>query len=598
MVQVRARGRGRLTSVQRGAATEGSLRRAKVLTSRVRPWAAAGEREEWVHADGRPLSLAERAGMRARVVAAGVSRGAVSVGRQVVVGGGWVAGKAGTGKALVESGGDEDLEQQMQMGSRSAARGSLLRALSARDRRSRVAGAAIAGVSTVGSALTGGGDVDATYLAASAAERGSWHVAGVAGKAGAKVGAKAAGVGGRLTGRVAKRGLRTAGKGARWVARRSPAAARTAWRGARDTARVAAETSRRVTRAVATRAAVVVKTLMVSAASSTPGLVIGVLAVVLVMLLVSLLPPWLMGVGESQPDVAVCGGGGEYNLGPVKPHVEAVTTFLGKKYAVSTIGGYRPGNTYDVEGHPAGLAVDMMFPVNAEGYRRGQAAADYIQAHAGELGVRYLIWQQRIWSVARQGEGWRGMPDRGSVSANHLDHIHVSFNPEPGSGDVAALLAEACGPDAEGDAAAGGVAPAAVGAGGWVRPSASSRVSSPFGMRVHPVTGVRKLHTGTDWSAGCGAPVRAAGPGVVSGVKGSPAYGTLITIDHGGGIQTRYAHSYRRDVTARVGRKVRAGELIAKVGSAGYSTGCHLHFEVKRDGGFVDPLEFLKGRGV
>ena len=71
--------------------------------------------------------------------------------------------------------------------------------------------------------------------------------------------------------------------------------------------------------------------------------------------------------------------------------------------------------------HGAGLALDIMVTGSM-----GDAIADYVRAHAGELGVSYVIWAQRIWTVERSSEGWRYMSDRGSTTANHYDHVHVS----------------------------------------------------------------------------------------------------------------------------------------------------------------------------
>ena len=71
--------------------------------------------------------------------------------------------------------------------------------------------------------------------------------------------------------------------------------------------------------------------------------------------------------------------------------------------------------------HGAGLALDIMVTGST-----GDAIADFVRAHAGELGVSYVIWAQRIWTVERGGEGWRYMSDRGSTTANHYDHVHVS----------------------------------------------------------------------------------------------------------------------------------------------------------------------------
>ncbi len=65
---------------------------------------------------------------------------------------------------------------------------------------------------------------------------------------------------------------------------------------------------------------------------------------------------------------------------------------------------------------------------SAAGRAQGQAVADYVRAHATELGVTYVIWRQHIWSVARSSEGWRLMEDRGSPTQNHFDHVHVSVS--------------------------------------------------------------------------------------------------------------------------------------------------------------------------
>jgi murein DD-endopeptidase MepM/ murein hydrolase activator NlpD len=117
-------------------------------------------------------------------------------------------------------------------------------------------------------------------------------------------------------------------------------------------------------------------------------------------------------------------------------------------------------------------------------------------------------------------------------------------------------------------------------------------VTSPYGMRVHPITGVYKLHTGTDFSAACGTPVRAAADGVVSSAAMQPAYGNRVVISHAPlGIATTYNHLSRFAVSS--GAAVRRGEVIGWVGSTGYSTGCHLHFEVMAAGGYVEPASWL-----
>jgi len=146
------------------------------------------------------------------------------------------------------------------------------------------------------------------------------------------------------------------------------------------------------------------------------------------------------------------------------------------------------------------------------------------------------------------------------------------------------------------DNAAGSVVP--VGQGGWTLP-ADGPFTSPYGMRLHPIRGIWRLHGGIDLAPDCGAPVRAAASGVVarSGPTGD-SFGTLIVLDHGQGVSTYYAHMFTRDLLVAVGQQVTAGQQIGRVGTAGGSTGCHLHFEVRTGGDRTDPAPFLAARGV
>ena len=97
-------------------------------------------------------------------------------------------------------------------------------------------------------------------------------------------------------------------------------------------------------------------------------------------------------------------------------------------------------------------------------------------------------------------------------------------------------------------------------------------------MRVHPITGQYKLHTGVDIGAPMGANFVAANDGVVVKAGPNTAYGNMVIIDHGGGISTLYAHG--SEILVEVGQTVKRGDAILKVGSTGYSTGPHAHFEV------------------
>lgn len=124
-------------------------------------------------------------------------------------------------------------------------------------------------------------------------------------------------------------------------------------------------------------------------------------------------------------------------------------------------------------------------------------------------------------------------------------------------------------------------------------PVSAAVITSRYGWRRHPVTGVSKVHTGVDFAGGLGAPIFAAEEGVVTRSGPSTGYGWLIVIDHGGGLQTWYAHMYSNQVLVRAGDRVTRGQQIAGIGNNGWSTGPHLHFEVRRGGQHVDPLPYL-----
>ena len=117
-------------------------------------------------------------------------------------------------------------------------------------------------------------------------------------------------------------------------------------------------------------------------------------------------------------------------------------------------------------------------------------------------------------------------------------------------------------------------------------------ISSPYGMRTHPTTGEYKLHTGTDFCAGGinGKTVYAVKDGKVIYAQKHKAYGNFVIIDHGNGISSCYAHMQDGSMTVSVGDSVLQGQPIGKVGSTGYSTGPHLHFEIRVDGATTNPM--------
>jgi murein DD-endopeptidase MepM/ murein hydrolase activator NlpD len=132
---------------------------------------------------------------------------------------------------------------------------------------------------------------------------------------------------------------------------------------------------------------------------------------------------------------------------------------------------------------------------------------------------------------------------------------------------------------------------------GWSRPSSGS-ISSPYGYRIHPITGDYRMHAGIDLDADCWAPVYAAYSGTVGYTGWYGTYGNFIRIDHGSSISTAYAHIVEGGIAVAFGQKVDAGQIIAYVGSTGGSTGCHLHYEVRSAGVAVDPIPFMLARGV
>lgn len=118
-----------------------------------------------------------------------------------------------------------------------------------------------------------------------------------------------------------------------------------------------------------------------------------------------------------------------------------------------------------------------------------------------------------------------------------------------------------------------------------------TRITSQYGMRTHPITGIYKLHTGTDIGAPLGAMFIAANSGVVVKAQYNSAYGNMVIIDHGGGVNTLYAHG--SEILVELGQTVEQGTPVLKVGSTGYSTGPHAHFEVRVNGEYRNPLDFI-----
>lgn len=288
-----------------------------------------------------------------------------------------------------------------------------------------------------------------------------------------------------------------------------------------------------------------------------------------------------------------------YQLGDnVKPVTASVANAVGSMFGIKTVGGWRSGTSerWDQEGHPAGLALDFMTNDIPDGVQVGNQMVDYLIANADSIGVKYIMWQQRSWTAAR---GWRAMADRGSVTQNHMDHVHLSLKADAAgvmTGGAVANDPECVPADELG-------ATSVVGTSGWAQPIAVRPGQRSYGMRKHPVYGTMKMHEGQDFGSPCGTAIFAAADGVVAFAAKRGGYGHLIILDHGtdsagSQVTTRYGHMYANGLLVGVGERVTAGQKIALVGSDGTSTACHLHFEVRINGSPTDPIDYLQRNGV
>ena len=117
-------------------------------------------------------------------------------------------------------------------------------------------------------------------------------------------------------------------------------------------------------------------------------------------------------------------------------------------------------------------------------------------------------------------------------------------------------------------------------------------LASGFGVRIHPIYKVRKMHTGIDFAAPIGTPIYATADGTIAEVSVKfSGYGKMVEIDHGFGYRTRYAHMH--DFVVRAGQNVKRGELIGYVGDTGLSTAPHLHYEVLMNGTQINPVHYF-----
>jgi murein DD-endopeptidase MepM/ murein hydrolase activator NlpD len=129
------------------------------------------------------------------------------------------------------------------------------------------------------------------------------------------------------------------------------------------------------------------------------------------------------------------------------------------------------------------------------------------------------------------------------------------------------------------------------------KPLVEGIMRSSFGIRRHPILGYTKMHTGVDWAAPTGTPIYAAGNGVVEKVGWESGYGKFVLIRHNNGYESAYGHMSAFARATEEGKRVRQGQVIGFVGSTGLSTGSHVHYEIRVNGRFVDPMRIKLPRG-
>lgn len=135
---------------------------------------------------------------------------------------------------------------------------------------------------------------------------------------------------------------------------------------------------------------------------------------------------------------------------------------------------------------------------------------------------------------------------------------------------------------------------------GWARP-VGGYISSQYGWRINPVTHSRQFHTGVDLAGmGCGATIYAAHSGVVTYAGWYGSWGYYVEVNHGDGTGTGYAHIQAGQIAVHIGQQVSPGQPIARVGSTGQSTGCHLHYIVRVNGNrdITNPVPFMRNQGI
>jgi hypothetical protein len=300
----------------------------------------------------------------------------------------------------------------------------------------------------------------------------------------------------------------------------------------------------------------------------------------------------LAGVHLTAGTPLTCGDGTAMDCPPttspaengLTPDALRVLRCVQQQFGDHTYLGVGPRSENPNSDHPTGRAVDIMIAhwQTPTGKAEGWRIAHWVRAHAPQLGVKYVIFDAKIWSTDRSAEGWRPYAHPSGLSSptlDHLNHVHVSVFGNAASDDSAS--------------------------GTYVLPvpAGSYQLTARFGDCS---TLWAACHTGLDFAtyAGAGVAIHAVTDGTIVSTTpycGSPSacpYGNVTLMRISPTTTLMYAHQLRFAAGIHAGSHVHAGEVIGFVGSTGNTTGPHLHFEVRVNDQPIDPEPWLEGHGL
>lgn len=296
----------------------------------------------------------------------------------------------------------------------------------------------------------------------------------------------------------------------------------------------------------------------------------------------------------------LCGGGEAMNCAPtgnpaeegLTPDALRVMRCITEKFGERSWAnvGERPSGVD--RDHQEGRAVDAMMTEGSDDYRtpqgrdKGDDIANFVVENADALGVKYVIWYEKIWTRDGEGVGSPGswsdydypLGGNSTDTVAHRDHVHVSVYGN----------------------SATGVSPGAVGDGAARLPIDPGKytISSGYGVRDNPTGSGGQFHAGLDFAAPGGTPIFATNGGTVTAAgNAGDGYGNKVVITNGN-TSVLYGHQIDGGIKVHPGDVVESGAEIGAVGSTGDSSGNHLHFEVRIDGKSTDPVPFLQSQGI